>query len=109
MNNVPESPFSISQLKRNAYFDMKETHVHSYYEIFYLLSGKCRFFINHTIYVLNKGDIIAIEKGALHKSTYLEVKSHERIVINFTDQFASSLYDEFGKELVLKCFKNRSL
>ena len=106
MNNVPESPFSISQLKRNAYFDMKETHVHSYYEIFYLLSGKCRFFINHTIYVLNKGDIIAIEKGALHKSTYLEVKSHERIVINFTDQFASSLYDEFGKELVLKCFKN---
>ena len=84
----------------------RSTHVHPHYEIFYLLSGKCRFFINHSIYVLKKGDIIAIEKGALHKSAYLEVKSHERIVINFTDQFAGPLYDEFGKELVLKCFRN---
>ncbi len=106
MNNVPDHQFSISQIKRNANFNMKETHVHPHYEIFYLLSGKCRFFINHSIYVLKKGDIIAIEKGALHKSAYLEVKSHERIVINFTDQFAGPLYDEFGKELVLKCFRN---
>ena len=93
MNNVPDHQFSISQIKRNANFNMKETHVHPHYEIFYLLSGKCRFFINHSIYVLKKGDIIAIEKGALHKSAYLEVKSHERIVINFTDQFAGPLYD----------------
>ena len=106
MNNVLENQFSISQVKRNANFDMKETHVHPYYEIYYLLSGRCRFFINHTIYILGKGDIIAIEKGALHKSTYMEDKSHERIVINFTDQFAKPFYEEFGRELALKCFQN---
>lgn len=98
--------FCISQVKRNAYFDMKEAHVHPYYEIYYLLSGKRRIFVNHTIYVVNKGDIIAIEKGALHRSTYLADKSHERIVVYFTDEFAKPLYDEFGKDVILKCFKN---
>ncbi len=106
MNDVMENHFSISQVKRNAYFDMKEAHVHPYYEIYYLLSGKRRIFVNHTIYVVNKGDIVAIEKGALHRSTYLADKSHERIVINFTDEFVRPLYDEFGRDLVLKCFKN---
>jgi len=105
-NTLREHQFSISQIRRDAYFDMKETHVHPYHEIYYLLSGKRKIFVNHTIYVVNRGDIVAIEKGTLHRSTYLEDKSHERIVINFTDQFAAPLYEEFGREMVLKCFKN---
>lgn len=106
MNDVMENQFSISQVKRNAYFDMKEAHMHPYYEIYYLVSGKRRIFVNHTIYVVNKGDVVAIEKGALHRSTYLMDKSHERINIHFTDQFIAPLYEEFGRELVLKCFQN---
>lgn len=106
VTDVLEQQFYISQVKRNAYFAMKEAHVHPFYEIYYLLSGKRRIFVNHTIYVVNKGDIVAIEKGALHRSTYLADKAHERIVINFTDEFVKPLYEEFGKETVLKCFKN---
>lgn len=106
LNNVMENHFFISQVKHSAYFDMKEAHVHPFYEIYYLLSGKRRIFVNHTIYVVNKGDIMAIEKGALHRTTYLSDKSHERIAINFTDEFIKPLYEEFGKEVVLKCFQN---
>lgn len=101
-----EEEFSISRIKRDAYFNMKEAHVHPHYEIYFLLSGKRRIFVNHTIYVVNKGDVVAIEKGAIHRSTYLADKSHERIVVNFTDEYAKPLYEEFGKETVMKCFKN---
>ena len=60
VTDVLEHQFYISQVKRNAYFAMKEAHVHPFYEIYYLLSGKRRIFVNHTIYVVNKGDIVAI-------------------------------------------------
>ncbi|MBP3543379.1 MAG: helix-turn-helix transcriptional regulator [Lachnospiraceae bacterium] len=104
--NILNHQFSISQVKRNPYFDMREAHVHPYYELYYLISGKRRIFVNHTIYLVNKGDIVAIEKGALHRTTYLADKTHERINIHFTDEFIEPLFAEFGKETVLKCFKN---
>jgi len=106
MNTRTENQFSISRIRRDASFEMKETHMHPYYELYYLLSGRRRFFVNHTIYVVNKGDILAIRKGSLHRSACLEDKAHERIVITFTDGFAGPLYEEFGRDTVLKIFEN---
>lgn len=106
MNTVSERSFSISRIRRDASFEMKETHMHSCYEIYYLLSGKRRFFVGHSIYVVNRGDILAIPKGALHRSACLEDKAHERIVITFTDQFAEPLYEEFGRDTILKSFEH---
>lgn len=100
--SMSKNQFFISQIKRTPYFDMPEAHVHPYYELYYLISGKRRIFLDHTIYVVNKGDIVAIEKGALHRTTYLADKTHERIIICFTDEYIKPLFEEFGRDTVLR-------
>lgn len=100
-----EREFSISRIKRSAYFNMKEAHVHTYYEIYYLLSGKRRFFVEQKIYIVNKGDIMTIKRGALHRSTYLLDKTHERIVVCFSKNFIQPFLDELGEEMLQKCFE----
>lgn len=101
-----EKRFSISRVKRNPYFDMKEAHLHSYYEIYYLLSGKRKMFVDYSIYTMNKGDVMAISKGSLHRTTFQEDKAHERFVINFTDEYIAPLLKIFEKKELFCFFEN---
>ncbi|NLM12604.1 MAG: AraC family transcriptional regulator [Epulopiscium sp.] len=97
--------FSIDRVKRKAFFEMSEAHFHPYYEIYYLVSGKRKVFINHTLYTVDKGSIVIFKKGCLHRTTFIADETHERVVLNFTDQFLKELYQEFGKESIIKCFE----
>ncbi|WP_180270692.1 helix-turn-helix transcriptional regulator [Sporanaerobium hydrogeniformans] len=90
--------FFMDRIKREPFFKMSTAHVHPYYEIYYLLSGKRKMFINHTLYTVDKGDILIIDKGELHRTTFIGDGPHERIVINFTDCFLEPLFKNIGKE-----------
>lgn len=45
-------------------------HYHNYYEFYYLDSGRCRYFINNSVYDLIPGDVVMIPKGVIHKTAY---------------------------------------
>jgi AraC-like DNA-binding protein len=92
--------YKIAKVKRDSTQKIQEPHVHPYYEIFYLINGDCTFFLNHSIYKLDKGDIVIVPQGAIHNATYPEHGSSERFVVSFRKSNLSWLDDVLGSDVV---------
>lgn len=88
----PNEPgFSISKAKRADVHFVSDSHYHDTYEIYYLVSGTRRQFVNHTIYDMKKGDLILIPKGSIHKTAAIVKNQHTRYLINFSEEYAKSI------------------
>lgn len=101
--------FLIDRVKRPFDFDMGQSHYHPYYELYCLLSGQCRMFINHTIYYVSPGDIILIPPSQLHKALYGSSKMAERYNISFTPQYASFFSDSSSQDALTRLFRQPKL
>lgn len=75
--------------KRGDFSPQQPDHCHNYYEIFYLLSGRCRFLLKDTVYHLEKGDLILISPGDLHHSLYYPGVSCDIINICFKREYVN--------------------
>lgn len=75
--------------------EMKNSHFHKQYELYYLVKGSIKYLINNTIHIVNAGDLVLVEKDILHKSISFNNEIYERIVINYTE----SLLNNFSQEL----------
>lgn len=71
------------KIRRPADFSMREEHHHNQYELFYMVSGRCRIFVNHTIYHMKTGDMLLIEPLALHRTMYGITQENERVDVMF--------------------------
>lgn len=89
----------ISRVKREPYHLMKNTHSHEEYELYYLLSGKRRFFIHDTIYMLDKGSFVLLKSGVVHKTTNVGAETHERIIIYFNGDYLRRLFKDKCKTI----------
>lgn len=94
----------ITRIKREPYFTMKAAHLHDYYELYYLLSGRRRIFLEDTLYTVSKGDLILIPKGALHRTTYIKGETHERFCVLLNDELLEPLFTTLRKGALLECF-----
>ena len=94
------SDFKISKVKRDSTQKQQDPHVHSYCENFYLINGDCTFFVGHNIYKLNRGDLIIVPEGELHKSTYPEKGYSERFVVCCKEAILNWLKQLAGEEIV---------
>lgn len=79
--------FMIDRTRRSGSFEMGQPHYHPYYELFFLISGRCRIFINHTIYYLSPGDMVLLLPYQLHKTIYDKGQTSERFTINFIPEY----------------------
>ena len=86
----------ITRRRRSADFIMQEDHFHSFYELFYLVSGRCRVFLNHTIYHMEPGGMILIEPLALHHTIYGLVQESERIAVSFQTRYMDRMEAQTG-------------
>ena len=75
---------------------MHSAHAHSYYEMFYLISGRCDLFIKNNVYHLTPGNITFIPADTLHRTSYSDAALHECVSIEFTQSYLSELVAEFG-------------
>lgn len=107
MSEAQQSPFVIEQIKRAGPFSMESDHYHDTYEIYYLLAGERSYYINHMIYTLRKGDLIFINKNEIHRTTSKGSARHERILINFEEDFLNNTLVNFN--LSFPFFTERSL
>lgn len=101
--------FKITRIKREPYFKMNESHFHNVYEIYYLLSGTRKIFINDSIYNIKKGDLAIIFKGDIHKTNYIYHDKHERITLMFSDEFIEPLNENLGEDKFKHYFNNQIL
>lgn len=64
------SRITIEKGHRGNFSPRQSDHYHNYFEIFFLLSGQCRFLLNDCVYSLEKGDFVLITPGSLHHALY---------------------------------------
>lgn len=73
---VPD--FRITKIKRNPYFDMRASHIHPMYEIYYLLNGTRKMLFDDSIYLLHDGDLVFIPINTIHKTSHINDGTHEQ-------------------------------
>ncbi len=98
----------IERVKRDANFNKQVSHFHPYFEIGYLLHGTRSMTINHSLYNLERGYLVFISKGELHKGFPIEHKpsSVELINLYFNEEYLETFYQLFGKEKISELFAN---
>lgn len=90
-------PFSnlITQTAGRFYYDrahrsstpaMTNGHYHNMYEIYFLASGHCRYFIENKLFEVEAGDLVLIPQGTIHKTIYLDAAT-DRHLLNFSASY----------------------
>lgn len=80
--------------------NVTEAHFHKHYEIYYLLSGHRRYFIENEIFDIMPGDIVLIPEMTTHKVLHTsDSNSHE-----YHERFLLSPKREDIPEIFLPCF-----
>ena len=62
-------------------FTMTYEHFHAFYEIFYLKTGNCIYYVNNNKYHLTAGDVFIVTPGDSHHTSYEGLVPCERIVV----------------------------
>lgn len=96
---------SITYSKKEPYYFMKEPHQHDYYEVYFLISGYRRFFIEDTIYKINKGELIFIHRNILHKTSYISDESHQRFGLYINANYMDTIMEDLGVQSMEDLFK----
>lgn len=89
----------MNRLHRSQAYRMPESHSHRAYELYYLLSGSQKFFIHHTVYSMQPGDLALISPGMLHRTNFSGFAAHERIVVIFRPDAVRQLTDAYPDAL----------
>lgn len=78
--------------------DTYSMHAHRHCELFFLLSGHRRYFVGHTIYQVDPGDLVIIPPSQLHRTTQTTGTGYERYLLNFHIQEHSSFIHSIGQD-----------
>lgn len=95
--------------RRTADFQMLTEHYHHHYELFYLVSGRCRVFMDHSLYHMEAGDLVLIAPLAIHHTTYGIVQESERIALSFPERYLLAMEAECGCEIRRAFFEGGKL
>ncbi|WP_164821544.1 AraC family transcriptional regulator [Paenibacillus koleovorans] len=69
-----------------------QTHYHSNYEIFYLVSGSLTYFVEDRTYAVREGDLVFIDENVLHRTSYRDRMEYERVLITFKASYIDPSY-----------------
>ena len=90
----PQNPCVINYEKCQSYAGMPVMHYHPYYEIYFLISGKRKYFFQNKIFNLIKGDVIIIKPNEAHKAIAYDnsqFDEYERYLINMDEELFLSI------------------
>ena len=101
----PNRDFYVESLSEESGNCMSNSHIHDYYEIYYLLEGQRRYLVNHTLYDLLPYDVMLINKGDVHITQLLgESPRYARYLVTFNDAFLDSLSGAFDRTMLMQAF-----
>ncbi len=81
--------------------------MHKKYEIYYLLEGSRKYFIDDSIYLVNPGNLVLIDADSVHKTANMGDIPHSRIVINFSSSFIEDFSPEIKDLDLTSIFKTK--
>ena len=87
-------------------FHKPDSHLHLYYELFYVKQGSCRFFINNAFYDLAGGDFLLVPPKEPHYTKYLSDIPCTRINIYFKHEDLFGDDRGFTKDFEERYLKN---
>lgn len=61
-------------------------HYHHAFEIYYMKSGECNYFIGNRSYKVSPGDVVLIPSSIIHRTNY-NGTPHSRLVINCSNEY----------------------
>ena len=64
-------------------------HYHNFFEIYYIESGNCSYFIDNKSHQLQPGDVVLVPEGVIHNTFYKDVE-YSRMLINCSRRFIPS-------------------
>ena len=76
-----------------------KSHTHTYYELYYLVSGETACFIGDEIFQLMPKDFIIVPKGLIHSTDSQTCLHNERLLITFDDDIFDGRTIGYLKEL----------
>lgn len=74
--------------------NMSRSHVHNGYEVYFQIYGSRKLLIENKFYRVEKGDILMIAPGILHKTLDDSPSGYKRIVYNFPRKILDSVIGE---------------
>ncbi len=77
--------FNISTVKKTGTV-MHSHHHHEEFEIYYMVSGRCSYFIEDKTYEVLPGDVVIIPENVIHRTKYTS-EPHVRILIECSGEF----------------------
>lgn len=73
-------------------------HIHSVYEVYFLISGKRRYLMGDAIYDVQPGDLVLVPKEQLHRTTSESSEGYHRYVVYFDMRQTQLLAALVGEE-----------
>lgn len=112
INYVPE--FLVERELKPQPITMPISHYHSHYEMYYLMKGKVRYFIDNTTFDLSAGDLVLIPPNIIHKTSIIEDSPSERLLVYFTKEFIGKeaddpIFDCFNKYYIKNAVSYKNL
>lgn len=101
--------FMVERARRAQAFSMDKPHYHPYYELYFLISGSCRMFIDHTIYYLSAGDIVMLAPYQLHQTIYGSGQIAERFTANFVPAYIEYFVSQCSEDGLASIFSRHKL
>ena len=78
------------------HFNMSYLEIHSFYELYYLVSGERKYFIEDTIYKVEEGDVVFVPPNIIHRSLGEGDGRYSRVLVDIpTNVFESEMLSEF--------------
>lgn len=69
--------------------NQSRSHFHNYFELYYMINGECRYFVENKILNVKPNSIVLIPRGVPHKTDY-DCKSVYRILLFFSSDYICS-------------------
>lgn len=104
---APHQDFYIDQSKKTTNYNMDSFHMHKMYEVYYLMEGSRKYFIDDSIYLVNAGSLVLIDADSVHKTASMGDIPHTRIVVNFSLDFLEDFSEEIKALDLTSIFKTK--
>ncbi len=83
--------FYYERFRRDGSVTFISGHYHNLYEVYFLIRGNCRYFIEGKFFDMQEGDIALIPKEITHKVIY-SGEPTDRHLINFSDRYIDDIF-----------------